>query len=108
MKKILFVILMLMSNLAWAESNHRCSASATQQAQRLLTFHAGADDRIAVDETVKVLAPISNPANKSQFFDVLEVWGFIYKAKYRMHLLYAQMPGDCLLMGQEILEYANL
>ncbi len=108
MKYTLIFILMLISSLTWAESDHRCSAAATQQAHRLLTFHAGADDRIAVDETVKSLAPISNPANKSQSFDVLEVWGFIYKAKYRMRLLYAQMPGDCLLMGQEILEYANL
>ena len=108
MKRILFAVLMIMSNLTWAESNHRCSAAATQQAHRLLTFHAGADDRAAVDKTVKSLAAITNPANKNQSFDVLEVWGFIYKAKYRMHLLYAQMPGDCLLMGQEILEYANL
>lgn len=108
MKITLFFILMIMSNLTWAESNHRCSTAATQQAHRLLIFHAGADDRIAVDETVKALATISNPANKTQSFDVLEVWGFIYKAKYRIHLLYAQMPGDCLLMGQEILEYANL
>ena len=108
MKNTLVVIFILMSSFAYADSDHRCSVAATQQAHRLLTFHAGADDRIAVDETVKLLAPISNRANKSQSFDVLEVWGFIYKAKYRMHLLYAQMPGNCLLMGQEILEYANL
>ena len=40
-------------------------------------------------------------------FDVLEVWGFIYKAEYRMHFLYAQIPGDCVLMGQEILEASD-
>ncbi len=57
---------------------------------------------------VKVLAPIRNPANKKQSFDVLEVWGTIYKGQYRMHLIYAQLGGSCVLMGQEILEHASL
>ena len=39
--------------------------------------------------------------------DVLEVWGYIYKAEYRMRFLYAQMPGTCVLMGQEILEASD-
>jgi len=39
---------------------------------------------------------------------VLEVWGNIYKGQYRMHLIYAQMKGECLLMGQEILAFSNL
>ncbi len=49
-----------------------------------------------------------NPRNKSQTFDILEVWGFIYKGEYRMHFIYAQIPGACLLMGQEIIEFASL
>jgi hypothetical protein len=33
-------------------------------------------------------------------FDVLEVLGHIYKADYRMRLIYAQIKGSCALMGQ--------
>ena len=42
-----------------------------------------------------------------QTFDVLEVWGHIYKADYRMRLIYAQIKGSCALMGQEILEASD-
>jgi len=38
---------------------------------------------------------------------VLEVWGHIYKGQYRMRLIYARSPKDCVLVGQEILEYAS-
>ena len=78
------------------------------QAKKLLTFHFGPDNRIAIDKSIKVLAPLRNPANKKQLFDVLEVWGYIYKGQYRMRLLYARLPGTCTLMGQEILEFASL
>ncbi len=86
---------------------HRCAADAVQQAQKLLVFHFGPDDRIAIDKTARTLAPIRNPANRAQRFDVLEVWGRIYKGEYRMRFLYAQ-ASDCVLMGQEILEFASL
>jgi hypothetical protein len=49
-----------------------------------------------------------NPANRKQLLDVLQVWGYIYKGQYRMRFIYARLPGECLLMGQEILEYADL
>jgi hypothetical protein len=39
---------------------------------------------------------------------VLEVWGHIYKGRYRMRLIYHPLAGECVLMGQEILEYADL
>jgi hypothetical protein len=38
---------------------------------------------------------------------VLEVWGHIYKADYRMRLIYGQIKGSCALMGQEILEASD-
>lgn len=107
MKKIA-LLLLLSSGVLHAEPVHPCAAHAIKQAQRLLTFHFGPDDRIEIDKAVKLLAPIKNPANPKQMFDVLEVWGNIYKGQYRMHLMYARMPGDCTLMGQEILEYASL
>jgi len=87
---------------------HHCASAAREQAQKLLTFHFGPDGRIEIDKTAKVLAPIRNPANRAQRLDVLEVWGHIYKGEYRMRFIYAQMPNDCVLMGQEILEFASL
>jgi hypothetical protein len=39
---------------------------------------------------------------------VLEVWGRIYKGQYRLRLIYARIPNECVLMGQEVIEYASL
>ena len=57
---------------------------------------------------MKSLAPLRNPADRKQMFDVLEVPGCVEKARYRMRFIYAQLPGDCVLMGQEIMEDARL
>jgi hypothetical protein len=54
---------------------HRCSTATIEQAQKLPTFHFGPDGRIEIDTSVKVLAPIGNPASRAQRFEVLEVWG---------------------------------
>lgn len=83
-----------------------CASNALAQAKKLLAFHSNNDKRIAIDQKVNKLSPIKNPAGKGKF-DVIEIWGYIYKARYRMHLIYAQIPNECVLMGQEILEYAN-
>jgi hypothetical protein len=96
------------SSPAWAQTVHRCAPAAREQAQKLLTFHFGADDRIEIDKTVKTLLPMRNPANRLQRLDVLEVWGRIYKGQYRMRFIYARIPKECVLMGQEIVEYASL
>jgi hypothetical protein len=85
---------------------HHCSGAAIEQAPKLLAFHFGPDSRIEIDKTAKVLAPIRNPANRAQRLDVLEVWGHIYKGQYRMRFIYARSPKDCVLVGQEVLEYA--
>jgi len=87
----------------------RCAAEAVKQAGKLLAFHSGNDERAKVDDTVERLPSIVNPANPKQRFEVLQVWGSIYKGEYRMRLLYYPMAdGDCVLMGQEILEHASL
>jgi hypothetical protein len=36
------------------------------------------------------------------------VWGNIYKGQYRMRFIYARQQKECVLMGQEIIEYAKL
>jgi hypothetical protein len=92
-----------------AQVVHHCAGAATDQAQKLLVFHFGeADTRIELDRSVKVLTPMRNPANRAQRFDVLEMWARIYKGQYRMRFIYAQVSNECVLMGQEILEYASL
>lgn len=97
-----------------APTNHRCAADALKQAAKLMAFHIGPEEMKnsmftnEIDKAVRVLKPIRNPANAKQSFDVLEVWGLRYKSQWRMHFLYAQLPGDCVLMGQEIIEYSSL
>jgi hypothetical protein len=105
----LLALLVLASGTAKAVEPHRCAGDATKQAAKLLTFHFGPDDRIEIRPEVTALAPLKNPVNPKQSFDVLEVWADIYKGRYRMRLLYyTNIPGQCVLMGQEILEYADL
>lgn len=95
-------------------SKHKCNADALNQAAKLLEFHIGPDEvkasafKLDIDPQVRVLKPLRNPAHAKQSFDVLEVWGARYKARWRMRFLYAQLPGDCTLMGQEIIEYSSL
>jgi hypothetical protein len=73
---ILFRFLSILGGLlvcaSIAHGQHRCSADALKQAKALLQFHVGSDANAAVDDSVKVLAPLRNPVNRRQFFDVLE------------------------------------
>ncbi len=104
---VITCVLLGVTGLSYAKSPE-CSVPAIAQARKLLNFHADGDDRIEIDKAVKELPSLKNPANEQQRFQVLEVWGYIYKARYRMRLIYAPMGGSCALMGQEVLEYAKL
>jgi hypothetical protein len=85
-----------------------CAAGAIDRAKQLLTFHFGPDDRMTIDKTVKQLPSIRNPEDPKQKFEVLEIWGYIYKGRYRMRFIYYNSQvTSCLLMGEEILEYAR-
>ena len=76
--KALIVVVIAFAQLAHAEPEPRCAKAAIAQAGKLL-------------------------------FDVLEVAGHIYMGTYRMRLIYARdLPDQCVLMGQEILELAKL
>ena len=91
-----------------AGEEHRCAPDALKQAKKLLEFHfGGSDDRMEIEQVAKPVHPIKNPAGKDKY-DVLEVWAWIYKGRYRMHFIYGYAGDECVLMGQEILEYANL
>ncbi|MCC6920397.1 MAG: hypothetical protein IT548_14460 [Alphaproteobacteria bacterium] len=92
-------------------ADHPCAEDAKARAQKLLQFHFTDGDmsevgNIGIDDQVKVLAPVK-AARGTGKFDVIEVIGYIYKAEYRIHLLYAQIPDSCVLMGQEILELSD-
>jgi hypothetical protein len=103
------LVLVVAAQWAHADPEPRCAHAALKQAAKLLAFHFGPDDRIAIEDKVRTLPPLKNPANTKQSFDVLEVWGHIYKGNYRMRLIYARaLPDQCVLMGQEILEQASL
>ena len=85
-----------------------CALGATERAKQLLTFHSGPDDRMTLDKTVKQLPSMRNPEDPAESFKVLEIWGYIYKGRYRMRFIYFNSPAtSCLLMGEEILEYAR-
>lgn len=91
-----------------AQTEHRCAADAIKQAMALLVFHSGADTNVGVEQTAKQLPPLRNPVDRRQWFDVLEVQGYVYRAEYQMRLIYARVPGKCALMGQEIIELSRL
>ena len=92
---------------AHAAPPHRCAADAVRRADKLLRFHTDNDSRAAVDPaSVKPIGTVAALVGKGRF-DVLEVWGNVYKGEYRMRFLYAEISGDCVLMGQEILEHSD-
>jgi hypothetical protein len=110
MKSTIAVLMVVFAvTAAQAETqSHACSADALAKAAALLRFHAGAETGLPVDveQNVKALQPVKALKGNGRF-DVLEVVGHIYKANYRMRLIYAQIKGSCLLMGQEILEASD-
>lgn len=111
MKRIIVMVFLLIPffyvHAAAMSSSLQCRDLALKDAKKLLVFYRDNDNRVEIDDMVNPLAKIKNPVNKDQFFDVLEVSGTIYKGRYRMRLIYSP-ENDCLLMGEEILELANL
>lgn len=106
MKRVLAAILLILSPTAVLA--HPCDADAVKRGMPLLKLHFEADqlENAGVDDTVKQLPPIKALKGNGKF-DVLEVWGHIYKADYRMRFIYARIPDSCVLMGQEILEASD-
>jgi len=107
MKFTVLLASLLLCGLAHGQSAHHCAPDAAKQAKKLLGFHYGEEVPMDITKQVKTMAPLRNPAGKGSF-DVLEVTGYIQKATYRMHFIYGQIPGDCVLVGQEIIEITNL
>lgn len=120
MKKLVTLALLITLVSPATAAPHQCAVDAIAHAKELLRLHflfdeivANKPDSIAkktfselpnwgIDDKVKQLSSIRALKGKGKF-DVLEVYGYIYKASYRMRFIYTQGPG-CTLMGQEILE----
>ena len=83
-----------------------CAAEASKAALKLLKLHTEADDRATVEDRVRKTGTVKALVGGKPL-DVLEVEGSVYKANYRIRLIYAQIPGSCALIGQEIFERSN-
>jgi hypothetical protein len=104
--KLAIAVLSLVTMMTTANA-HPCDADARDRATPLLQLHFEDDEAdVGIGDDVKQLAPI-RALKGSGKFDVLEVWGYIYKAEYRMRFIYAQISDTCLLMGQEIIEASD-
>lgn len=99
-------------NAPQGQKGHFCEADARKRADKLLRLHFADDSNsteiknLRIEEAVTVKAPVKNTMGKGRF-DVLEVHGWVYRARYRMRFLYAQIKDQCALMGQEILELSS-
>jgi hypothetical protein len=125
MKKLISCVLFFAFATPAESAPHHCAGDAVELAKELLRLHFASDEiasnkadglakvpfnelpNWSVDEAkaVKQLPAIRALKGNGKF-DVLEVQGFIYKATYRMHFIFAQGDG-CTLMGQEILEESD-
>ena len=107
MKLVLAAAIVISTVLTVPALAHPCDADAQARAVPLLQLHfEDPQADVGVGDDVRELAPVKALKGSGKF-DVLEVWGYIYKAEYRMHFIYAQIPNECLLMGQEIIEASD-
>lgn len=110
MRHFAIAALLVMAASSASAATPVCADDATKQAKKLLSFHMGEGfEKYMAFEAPKPKASLKNPANPKQIFQVLEVEGFVDPSgRYRMRFIYYPSPQSCLLMGQEILEIANL
>lgn len=80
---------------------HACADAARATALQLLRLHSDNDDRAAVQRDIRKVAGVRAPKGKGRL-DVLEVRGFVYKAEYRIRVLY--LPQGCARVGFELVE----
>ncbi|MGE3261023.1 MAG: hypothetical protein AB7K68_04510 [Bacteriovoracia bacterium] len=89
-----------------ASSPHHCAEDAKVVAMEALKLHTQADERATLDDKVTTMTPIRALKGKGKL-DVLEVWGSVYRADYRIRVLYAQIKDSCASLGFEIIEAAD-
>src|SRR6516162_10183020 len=88
---------LLACDYAVAATVHPCSADAVARAKELLVFYLHLDNgtansKLSIEDNIKISKV---PAIRgTQFYDVLEVWGNVYKGRYRMRFTYALVGGE--------------
>ena len=80
----------------------RCITQAKETALKILKLHSNNDDRATVAETVTAKPGINSPTKVK--LEVVEVPGFVYKAEYRLRVLFLQEPQSCTVMGFELVD----
>jgi hypothetical protein len=103
------IALILHVGAADAASEHPCAKEARGKAEALLKYHFGEGWqklRIGIDDDVTGVGSVKALKGRGRF-DVLQVWGHVYKGDYRIRLIYASINRECVLMGQEILEASD-
>lgn len=108
MTRLLVLAFLLVGAQAAAQTPHPCAEDALSRTEALIRFHWGESDMpgFDLDDAVTEIAPVRALQGSGQF-DVLETWGYIYRASYRTRFIYARFPGSCILMGQEIIENSD-
>jgi hypothetical protein len=106
--RLALVLSLVSGGACVAQARHPCAADARVRATALVKLHVGEDAAasIAIDDAVKNLPAVKALKGDGRF-DVLEIWGHVYKADYRLRFLYARVGGTCVLMGQEIIEASD-
>lgn len=104
----LAVVCALSASAAVASPVHPCAKDAREKAAKILALHMeDAGMKGSIDDNVTVKPRVKALKGKGRF-DVLETIGYVYKARYRIRMIYAPMSDkSCLLMGQEIFEIAD-
>jgi hypothetical protein len=100
--------LTLLSHTAQAE--HSCTADAKLKAEALLKLHMAGTwkvDATNIGAKVVELAPVAALKGNAKL-DVLELQGKVYKANYRLRMIYAGAPKACALIGQEVIEVVDV
>jgi hypothetical protein len=75
-----------------------------ERAGKLLRDTVDGDERAVAGEAgARMIGTVAALTGRERY-DVLETWGTVHKARYRMRLIYWRLDGGCVLVGQEILE----
>lgn len=95
-------------------TTHPCAGIARTQAAQLIQFHLSTgegekdSEQISIDDKVKLMPSIRNPAQSTQRLTVLELWGYKGKGEFRLRLIYMKTDlNECLPVGREIMSWAT-
>jgi hypothetical protein len=97
------VFCLLSPHLCWAT---KCANDTRTYAEQLLKLHSGIDRKVQIESRVKALGTIGSPRSRSKR-EREEVWGRIDGTRYRMRFTYLKSVEECVLVGQEIFEFAD-